>query len=215
MKAPGPNRSAKPIPSDVFWGLMPPCEHMVQIYQDEDTFLENLEGFVAGGLMNGEGVIVIATAPHLAALEDRLREGPYSLNEARAHNQYFGLEANETLARFMVDGRPDDSLFQTLLQDLMPRVRQGGRRVRAFGEMVAVLWEQGNKEAVFRLEHLWQDVCEREKFSLFCAYPKSGFTLDAETSIQEICAAHSRLRGSPRSYWRCSQRASMNAASLR
>jgi len=193
MKAPGSNRNAKPIPSDVFWGLMPPCEHMVQIYQAEETFLENLEGFVAGGLMNGEGVIVIATAPHLAALEDRLSEGPYSLSEARAQNQYFGLEANETLAQLMVDGQPDDSRFQTFFQEVMTRARHGRRRVRAFGEMVALLWAQGNKEAVLRLEYLWNEACEREKFSLFCAYPQSGFTQDPETSIKEVCAAHTRI----------------------
>ena len=35
--------------ADVFWGEISPCEHLVQIYQDEGVFLNALEGFVAGG----------------------------------------------------------------------------------------------------------------------------------------------------------------------
>ena len=31
------------------------------------------------------------------------------------------------------------------------------------------------------------------RFSLFCAYAKSGFTQNAEESIREICDAHSRV----------------------
>ncbi len=57
------------------------------------------------------------------------------------------------------------------------KTRRDGRRVRAFGEMVAVLWDQGQNAATVRLEHLWHKLCPEEKdFSLFCTYPKAGFT---------------------------------------
>src|SRR5688500_19228341 len=55
------------------------------------------------------------------------------------------------------------------------------RSVRAFGEMVAVLWANGHNGATVRLEHLWHAFCQSEAFSLFCAYPKTGFTQDAST----------------------------------
>ena len=64
---------------------------------------------------------------------------------------------------------------------------------RAGFVVVAVLWAQGHNGATVRLEHLWHEVCEREAFSLFCAYPRSGFTQDAEVSMKEICAAHSKV----------------------
>jgi hypothetical protein len=44
-----------------------------------------------------------------------------------------------------------------------------------------------------RLEYLWQNLCRQEAFSLFCAYPKSGFTGDIAVSLQNICAAHTRV----------------------
>ena len=60
-----------------FWGEMAPCEHLVQIYEDDDSFLDKLEGFVASGLDAGESVVVIATPGHLSSLHRRLlKRGP-------------------------------------------------------------------------------------------------------------------------------------------
>ena len=66
------------------------------------------------------------------------------------------------------------------MSGLLTRGRAGGRRVRAFGEMVAVMWARGEQGATVRLEHLWHRLCQSEAFSLFCAYPRIGFTQDAE-----------------------------------
>jgi hypothetical protein len=65
--------------------------------------------------------------------------------------------------------------------------------VRAFGEMVAILWQQGHNGATVQLENLWNQLHGKNDFSLFCAYPKIGFTQNAAESIQKICACHSRV----------------------
>ena len=178
---------------DMFWGEIAPCEHLVQIYEEDDVFLDSVEGFVAGGLRAGDGVVVIATDAHLAALGERLAERGIDVDSAVADDQYIALNAEKTLARFMVNGWPDEERFEAVILDLLTRARKGGRRVRAFGEMVAVLWARGHNSATVRLEHLWHRFCQEEAFSLFCAYPRCGFTKDADASIKEICAAHSRL----------------------
>ncbi|HWP13512.1 MAG TPA: MEDS domain-containing protein [Ramlibacter sp.] len=178
---------------DVFWGEIAPCEHLVQIYDEESVFLDALEGFVAGGLDQGDGIVVIATPVHVRALESRLRARRVDVDAARAQDQYIALDAAQTLSKFMVDGWPDDDRFKALVTQLLSRAGAEGRRVRAFGEMVAVLWQQQHHGATVRLEHLWHRFCREEAFSLLCAYPKSGFTRDATASIQEICDAHSRV----------------------
>ena len=183
----------QPVQPHIFWGEMAACEHLVQIYQEDGAFLDALEGFAAGGLATGEAVVVIATAEHLAALENRLQNHGHCLATAGANDQYIALDAKKSLSQFVVDGWPIESLFEEFVVSLLARARGNGRRVRAFGEMVAVLWAQGHNGATIRLEHLWHEVCAREAFSLFCAYPRSGFTQDAEVSIKEICAAHSRV----------------------
>jgi hypothetical protein len=172
---------------------MSACEHFVQIYDDDRVFLDTLEGFIAGGLLAGESGVVIATPKHLPALEARLERKGIDVAAAKASDQYIPLEAEETLSLFMTAGWPDDRLFERTIADILERAMRGGRRVRAFGEMVAVLWEQGHHAATVRLEHLWSELCRDQKFALFCAYPKAGFTENANDSIAAVCQAHTHV----------------------
>jgi hypothetical protein len=183
----------KTIRSGIFWGEVAPSEHLVQIYANDDTFLDALEGFVGSGLRAGESVIVLASAAHLHDLEKRLRHGSWiDVDRARWEDRYIALLARETLDKFMVNGWPDEQLFERAVTPLITRARGEGRRVRAFGEMVALLWAEGNAAATIRLEHLWNKLVAAEKFPLFCAYPLAGFTQDAAASLQTVCDTHSR-----------------------
>jgi hypothetical protein len=177
----------------VFWGEMAPSEHLVHIYDDDDAFLDTLEGFVVDGLRMGEGVVVIASAAHLSSLNRRLTKHSANIVRGMHSDQYLSLNAEAMLSLFMVDGWPDEQRFNSFVTGVLSRARVGGRRVRAFGEMVAILWAQGNSGATVALEHLWTDLCESQDFMLFCAYPKCGFTCDAEQSIRNICDTHSRV----------------------
>lgn len=178
---------------EVFWGEIAPCDHVLQIYEDDKQFIDTLEGFVTGGFKAGESVIIIATSEHLKLLNQRLRDGGFDLFSLALQDQYIPLSADETLAKFMINGWPDENLFYHLLTSLLLRARKRERHVRAFGEMVAVLWAQGFTGATVHLEHLWSRFCSSEEFSLFCAYPKSGFTEDANESLAKICGCHSKL----------------------
>jgi hypothetical protein len=177
-----------------FWGEISPCEHLVQIYEDDGAFLDCLEGFVHGGLKAGDAVIIIATAVHRQSLEYRLRANGVNLAFAQMEGQYFPFDAEESLSKFMKAGWPDEILFKRFLDSVLERARgKNDRRVRAFGEMVALLWAGGHNGATVRLEHLWHQFCQSAAFSLFCAYPRSGFTQNADVSIREICEAHSKV----------------------
>jgi hypothetical protein len=185
----------QPSGVNVFWGEIAPCDHFVQIYEDNDIFLDTLEGFVSGGIRSGDSVILIATPANLKALEARLSAQGVDLSVARLRDEYIALDAEATLSKFMAGDWPDDELFKQVVTDVIERARGNGRRVRAFGEMVALLWARGDQAATVRLEHLWHSLCQTEAFSLFCAYPKSGFTMNVEASISEICATHSKVVG--------------------
>jgi hypothetical protein len=177
-----------------YWRELGACDHAVQIYGDENTFMDALEGFVSSGLRNRESVILISTAPHLHALEQRLRANWLDIDRARWEERYVAVLATETLGKFMVDGEPDEELFTQTSAELLKRARGGTRRpVRAFGEMVAILWAEGNPGAAIQLENLWNKLQAVENFPLFCAYPRMGFAEDSAASIQQVCATHSRV----------------------
>ena len=188
-----PTREPKPV--EIFWGELAPCEHLLQLYESDDIFLDTLEAYVAGGLNLGESVIVIATTKHASQLHERLRVRGIDVQKVRRSRNLILLNAEETLASFIgPDGWPNDDDFYRVIRNILFMARgEEGRRIRAFGEMVAVLWDRGQNAATVRLEHLWQKLCREEEFSLFCAYPKAGFTDFALKSLQNICAAHSQV----------------------
>lgn len=183
----------------VFWGEIAPCDHVVQIYENDKIFLDSLEGFIGSGILAGDSTIIIVTAEHKMALETRLIKHGFDLAALAAADRYVALDASEMLSRFMVNNWPDEKLFFELITDLLKRVQKNNRKIRAFGEMVALLWEQGYNGATVQLENLWNQLHKKDEFTLFCAYPKIGFTQDMSSSLDEICCAHSKVvDGRPR-----------------
>jgi hypothetical protein len=180
-----------------FWGRVAPGEHLVEFYEDEGRFLDSLERFVVDGLRAGEAVVAIANVAHLGALRARVEAAGLDTAALQACDRYIALDAAATLSQFMVGGWPDPRLFERVIGDLVGRARQRAPGVRAFGEMVALLWGQGRFEATLRLEQLWSRLCERAGVSVLCAYPRIGSTRDLTESLAEVCASHSQVRGMP------------------
>jgi hypothetical protein len=179
---------------EAFWAEISPCEHVVQIYGDDRIFLDGLAGFVGHGLRLGEAGVVIATALHLHGLEARLRAGGIDVDRALAENRYIPRLAEDVLAAFMDKDWPDETRFLAVLDELLAKARgPRERKVRAFGEMVAILWSRGNHAATIHLELLWSKACAAERFALFCAYPRDTFSKNATESIVEICRIHSHV----------------------
>jgi DcmR-like sensory protein len=177
----------------VFWGEIASTDHLVQIYEDEDIFLGTLSRFAASGLIAGDSVIIIATREHLELLETRLKNSDIDLNTLKIMRQFIPVVAQDALEKFMIDGMPDEILFKDFVTTLVNTARRGSGRIRAFGEMVALLWEQGNTKATIQLEKLWNDFCKTDAFCLFCAYPKNGFHESAADSLNHICSEHSKV----------------------
>lgn len=178
---------------EIFWGEMSPCNHLVQIYEKDEIFLDMLAGFVAGGINNDESVIVVATQTHLNALDTLLQSYVIKPHLLKGVDRYIPLNAEDALSRFMVNDWPDHYLFENFVSELLVKARKNNRKVRVFGEMVAVLWAQGIREATIHLEQLWDDYCKREAVCVFCAYPKNGFTDQMHNSLMTICNLHSHI----------------------
>lgn len=176
------------------WSKMSESEHFVQFYETDLFLLNSLGGFVGAGLEAGDACIVVATKAHREALAKKLNTSGLDVAAAAASGQYVALDAAETLAKFMVDGEPEPSRFTEVVGDVVARATRNGRPLRAFGEMVALLWAENNQAAAIRLEELWNDLQKKYTFSLFCAYPMNEFGGEEFTEpLGHVCARHSRV----------------------
>jgi len=174
-----------------------PATHFVQFYEQDSFLAEEVARYIGGALRVGHAGIVIARQALLGELVPKLRRHRASLfGLGIQRGALITLDAQETLDLFLVDGWPDEALFRKSVGGLVERAAQGGRPVRAFGEMVALLCEQGNPKAAIRLEELWNDLGRQHSFSLFCAYPLrlfSGMGEEDARAFHHVCAAHQHV----------------------
>ncbi len=176
------------------WSAVSPSEHFVLFYDEDSLFLDTLEDYVATGLEGSEGVVVIATGAHLRELAHRLTARGIELEAARRRDQYIPVDAEQALSQFMLDHWPDQRLFDALVSGLVTRARGADLRpVRAFGEMVALLWSAGQHAATMRLEQLWRRITQGQSFACFCAYPRDAFDPRSTSSLIQICATHTHV----------------------
>jgi hypothetical protein len=166
--------------------------HFVQFFEDDAVLVESISGFACAALLDGAASVVIATRPHLQAVEASLVESGIDLADARKHQQFITLDANQMLSRFMLDDMPDEERFVAAIEPLLRSAQARFRRISAFGEMVAILSAQGNFEAAVRLEQFWNNLARKHDFALFCAYPISLFEREEHAhALADICAEHS------------------------
>ena len=177
------------------WSTLNAPGHYVQFYETDDFLLHSLEAFIQAGLDAGDACIMVATPAHRQALETRLTFGGYDLAAAHTRGDYLWLDAGEALARLMADGSPQPDRFVDIVGSLIVEAAEGDRHVRAFGEMVALLWAAGNTSAAIRLEELWNDLHHTARpFSLLCAYPMRDFAGESnEAQLTKVCRQHSRV----------------------
>lgn len=169
-------------------------DHFVQFYKEEQTLVACIARFFAVGFAQGHVAIIIATREHREAVEARLESQGIDVESLRESGDYSTFEAREMLSNFMVNDHPDPRRFRALLGSWMDVAVKSGTGVRAFSEMVSLLWADGNEAGAIELEHLWNDLAETHEFALYCAYPADAMNPSEHgNSVGHICAAHSRV----------------------
>lgn len=176
------------------WSQIGENEHFVQFYETDSYLVESVADFLARGVMAGEGIIAVATRDHRIQIQDQLIERGLDIAAANESGQCIWLDAAETLAQFMVNGSLDRDRFRKVVGATVVQAAQGRHRVRAFGEMVALLWADGNRDAAYELERLWNELAKTLSFTLYCAYPLNGFGGETDgTPFAEVCSSHTRV----------------------
>jgi excisionase family DNA binding protein len=169
-------------------------EHIVQFYESDPAVIEAVSAFIGASLAAGDIGIVIATERHRAGIAERLQAQGRLATSPEHQERYVALDAAETLSQFLVDGHIDAARFSEVIGGLLAWATGTGRRVRVFGEMVALLAAEGNHAAAIDLEQRWNALQETYAFSLLCAYPLDQLGEEPHTAlVHDVCAAHSRV----------------------
>jgi PAS domain S-box-containing protein len=170
--------------------------HDVQFYESESFLYSSVANFLIDGLRAGQPLVVIATEKHRQGFLEKLRPVYPDIDDRLEAHDIVWLDARDTLAAFMEGSSPNRELFEATVGNVLERLmaKRSYLVVRAYGEMVDLLWKDGNVEGAIALEELWNGLARKYAFNLLCAYSMGNFFKEAHThSFRAICEHHGRV----------------------
>jgi hypothetical protein len=167
--------------------------HAVRFYQDDVSLCRMVAEFIGEGLVTLQPAVVIATADHRMRIMNELRTRYFDVEALVQNGNLLLIDARQALAEFMVDGDPDANVFMQRADEWIQQVCKGRPdcTIRAYGEMVDLLWKDGQTVAAVRLEMLWNRLGSTRDFSLLCGYSMGNFYKGA--AIDDICDQHTHV----------------------
>jgi anti-sigma regulatory factor (Ser/Thr protein kinase) len=168
--------------------------HVVHFYGADDELADSVGRYLADGLRAGDGVVAVATAPHRLAFEAMLARHGLDADEERRVGRLLTADAAGLLGSFLAGGRLDHDRFEAAASALIGRAAAGGRQVRVYAEMVALLWDAGDVALAIELEDRWNELSARLPLRLLCGYPASVLAEPgAAGPVRDVCRQHSAV----------------------
>ena len=151
--------------------------HAVQFYQSPDALCRIVGSFIGEGLAQGGAAVLIVTPDHAKRIAECLHQCAFDVEALERAGAVRFVDARDTLNQFMVDGMPNPSAFRRTVGGLLTEMRRSHpkRAIRAYGEMVDLLWKDGRESAAIRLETFWNQLARSYDFELLCGYSMGNF----------------------------------------
>jgi signal transduction histidine kinase len=171
------------------------CAHAVQFYRSEEFLQRAVARYLGDGLRARQQLLVLATPARWDGFVDALGMSGFDTDRILREQRVTFANAEEAMSGFMVDAAPDEVRFRETIGALVEQTRAGRKQpVRAYGEMVDILWRQGNRSAALAVEDLWNELAASHSFSLFCAYSLNGFERAADADeFRAVCDRHAQV----------------------
>jgi len=167
--------------------------HAVKFYEDSESLCRLIADFLGEGFVGLQPAIVIARPTHLTQIETELYGRGFDVSRLKATGDLLVVDAEHILEQLIVDGMPNRARFETAVIPLIEKsvLDRDKCVIRAYGEMVDVLWQSGQMAAAIKLEMLWNELAQTHDFSLLCGYAMGNFYKDAV--IGDICQHHTHV----------------------
>ena len=176
-------------------------DHVVQFYERDAELAHNIGRYLVDGLRAGAAAIVIATEAHREAFLTEIAAAGLDPLQQRDDGGLVLLDAAETVAMFIRDGQVDRDAFRRVIGPVVGDAGNGRRPVLAYGEMVALLWEEGNVVGAIDLEEAWNELSLEFSFTLVCGYSSESVTTDGlAEALEQVCHLHSSVVNPPVSH---------------
>jgi MEDS: MEthanogen/methylotroph, DcmR Sensory domain len=180
-----------------FLEAAPPGDHAVQVYDDLADLGATVAQFCGAGFRLRQPALLIAAADNRAEFVAELTGRGWDVEMLQDEGRLVLREAAETLDEFMDGGLPAPTRFEKVVGGMIDELaaRFPGATIRAFGEMVDVLWQRGEKPGAIALEELWNELAATRRFALLCGYHLDVFDLEVQAeALPDIVRAHTHPR---------------------
>jgi hypothetical protein len=170
--------------------------HAAQLYVEPGELADSVAEYFAAGFEEGQPAILIATEEHADLIAERLAADGWEPSRIEELGLLVSVDAETTLGRLMDGRHPSAFAFERVIGGLIDELsaRFPQRRVRAFGEMVDLLCERGQRDAALELEELWNRLARTRDFSLLCGYHLDVFDRTSQVdTIPDVCRLHTHV----------------------
>ncbi|HEU4611072.1 MAG TPA: MEDS domain-containing protein, partial [Kofleriaceae bacterium] len=168
--------------------LSEPGRHIAQLYRSPAFLADAVGLYLAEGVRRGESCLVIAVPENRDAILAAMARHGAEPSQLIAAGRLALHDAEQMLSDLIDGGRIDrtraEQVFAASLDELC-----GEAPLRAYGEMVMLLWRSGNAAIAVDLERVWNKLLTGRPVSLLCGYQLDhvGATFP---SFSEACHEH-------------------------
>ncbi|SFF26714.1 MEDS domain-containing protein [Nitrosomonas sp. Nm166] len=177
------------------WYLTNPSgSHLVQVCQNESFRAEAIAHYIKEGVLEGEGIIIFAGMALRKNVISKMEWLGLDVATLKNEGQIKFFDAEFLLLSIVVDGIIKRQAFQEVVGTPICDIQLKYGKARVFGEMVNILWKQGQYDTAMQLGSLWNELNRKQEFSLFCVYSVDNLDPNAyEEALERLCKCHPYL----------------------
>lgn len=166
--------------------------HDVQIYSERHELAARVADFLTEGFERGDGCLVLATAESVRAVAPLLAGCGLPVETLQAQRRLALGDAEQIVDEICAEAEPSAAALEAVVVRLTDELDAPSGRIRAYGELVDVLWHRGARAESERLEEHWNRLLERRRIDLLCGYHADDpFARDLHLDlVPRVCRTH-------------------------
>lgn len=171
--------------------------HVVQIYRDPAFQAKAVATWTGAALRDGGGAVLLCMPESAARILPELRREGFDPDALAAAGRLAILDADAVLGRCAKGGTLNVPRFRKEIQAAIAGARAAGAKgveVRAWGELVSLLWEREDRPMAREVELIWNEIARAEGIRLLCSYRLDNLEHRTHQGLlRELCESHTRL----------------------